>query len=253
MSEDKDSPGAAMKEPVLTIKPLKYLYQVLFILSAIANLVFAVINYQQKTRLSELEIEKRTAENRVLAAEHRPSFSIFRLIYEINTFDKFVRSGDQPPFLDGNRTYRILDNDVYREAKSDLDAIQKRNRVNSRLTFLAIANTHDVTAYAVTAASAEGTKYRLGDLEGHSAILIPLVYEKNDRTTKSIKIGTDDLSKIAYRDESADKEAGRELAVPPPANLTWTPLLNDSVVGRASAAQADDGRLNDLIPKDNDK
>jgi len=251
MGEDKESPGTEMKEPTLTIKPLKYLYQVLFVLSAIANLVFVVINSQQKSKLSELEIEKRTAENRVLAAEHRPAFSIFRLIYEINTFDKFVRSGDQPPFLDGNRTYRILENDVYREAKSDLDA--KRSRVNSRLTFLAIANTHDVTAYAVTAANTGGIKYKLGDLEGHSAVLIPLLYEESDKSAKSVKIGTDDLSKIAYRDESADKEAGRELAVPPPANLTWTPLLNDSVVGRASAAQADDDRLNDLIPKNQEK
>lgn len=247
MADDGDAEHSEMKEPKSLSGPFKYIYHAVFVLSAVLNVVFSIITYQQKSKLSELEIEKRTIENRALAADRLPSLTIFRLIYEINTLDKFLRSGDQPPFLNGNKVYRIVDDQAYTAVKSDLDAIQKRNRVSSRVTFLAIANLHDATAYAVTATGDAGTAYRLGDLEGHSAILIPLIYEK---AAKSLTIGADDINKIAYREEAESTQEEREVIVPPRANLTWTPVLNDSsVVGRAAAAQPDDDRLNELLPK----
>src|ERR1039457_6492216 len=124
MAEDQDAEHFEMKEPTSLSSPLRYIYHGAFVVSAVLNVVFSIVAYQQKAKLSELEIEKRTIENRALAADHLPSIAIFRLIYEINTLDKFVRSGDQPPFLDGNKVYRILDNQVYTAAKSDLDAVQ---------------------------------------------------------------------------------------------------------------------------------
>jgi hypothetical protein len=247
-TEDQSMDLPKMKEPTLTSPVLKNIYQVIFVLSVVINLIFSVVTYRDKSRLSELEIEKHTIENRLLLAEHLPSFSSFRLIYEINTLDKFLRSKDQPPFISGNKIYRILDNSVYQAAKIDLEAIKKGNRVSSRITFLTIANTHDATAHAVTANDQAGIQYRLGDLEGHSAVLVPLIYEKS---AKSIKIGADELVKIVYQEAAGDKADAREMSIPAAGNVTWTPLLNDFVgVGRAEARQADDDRLYEQLPKE---
>jgi hypothetical protein len=89
-----------------------------------------------------------------------------------------------------------------------------------------------------------GVQYRLGDVEGHSAVLIALAYESSDK-----QIHSNDVIKIAYRESPEEKAATLEAPISPAGNLTWTPLVNDTVVGRASVGQGDDDRLNELLPK----
>ena len=152
MADDEKIELPKLTSAEVTNPILKYIYQIILVASLGLNVVFSVMAYRDKSRLSELEIEKHTIENRLLVAEHLPAFSSFRLIYDIGALDKFLRSHEQPPFLNGNRIYRFLENDAYLAAKSDLGNL-KKGRTSSRVTFLILANTHDSTAYAVTANS----------------------------------------------------------------------------------------------------
>jgi hypothetical protein len=260
MPEESGTDLIKLEKPAFTSKRLQYTYQLLFVLSIMLNIISSVFAYIQHSRLvqldiekktieshlSQLDIEKKTIENRVLVTEHLPEFSTFRLIYEINTLSKFLQSGDQPPFLNKNKSFRILENGVYELVKGDLEAIRKHNRVSSRTTFLVVANTHDSTAYAVTIGTVARQQYKLGDLEGHSTVMIPLAYEN---AAKSIKVGSDDLVKIDYEVRIFEKAEPRQIPIPLPANVTWTPVINDSSgIGRALQGQGDEERLNELLP-----
>jgi hypothetical protein len=247
MSKETDVAPAKMDVPELTIKSLKSIYQVLFVASVALNIVFSIFAYMNRIQLNRLEIDKRSMENALLAAEHLPSFSTFRLIFETNTLSKFLHSGEQPPFLNGNVTYRILENDVYDRLKTDLVVAQKGNRVASRITFLIVANTRNAPGESVTLNSMVGPKYRVGTIEGHSAVLVPLTYEN---AAKSIKAGADDLTEITFDVRSAENLVHHQSPISPAVNITWTPVLNDfGNVGRALVEQGDADRLNELLPK----
>jgi hypothetical protein len=87
----------------------------------------------------------------------------------------------------------------------------------------------------------------LGDLEPHTAILLPVIYQQDENAAK---IGIDNYKQMAYDVRTAGDSTAQIITIPSAAATSWTPLLNDPAgVGRASVDDDRDRRIDDVLPK----
>jgi hypothetical protein len=93
--------------------------------------------------------------------------------------------------------------------------------------------------------------YSAGNIEGHSALMVPLVYQSGTGA-----VGSDDFASIRFDVHYDQIEAHKKAVVPPAADASWAPILNGTVeVVRASinSGQEHDDALDRTIPADPEK
>src|SRR5262249_40748452 len=117
---------------------------------------------------------------------------------------------------------------------------------NARVTFLVIANTSVSTAHAVSTIRSSAQQYSFGDIEGHSAVMIPLRYVN---ASNGVDIADPDPTELSYESRYLDHVKTFTTAIPPAANVTWTPVVDEfSNIGRAS--EGNESTLKELLPSD---
>jgi hypothetical protein len=239
---------------------MRRVYQILLVASIIGNIVLSFATYFNKVhserlddekkaldnKFAELTLQRAALENRIQIYNNSPTFSIFRLIYEMNSFSRFIDSHTQPPFLSDNKNFRIIENSIYENVKRDLTLIHRQQRLRSQLKLLVIANTSSSPAFALKITLADSSIVELGDVEPHTAVLIPVTYKKDDNSPNT---GSDNFSQLIYDVRLGGDSAHQNLPIPGPVTTSWTPLLTDPAgVGRASVDDDRDKRLDETLP-----
>jgi len=170
--------------------------------------------------------------------------STFYVISEVENLRRFLDSKDPLPFTNDIHKYRIYENIVFDKLSTDISNQRPDNNKSSLITFLTIVNPSDVTAYA-TVAEAEGlANATLGDLEGHTAILIPITYKP---ATNGHETRASEYHQLRYEARIANTVQNFTREIPKETNPAWTPSLGN-IRGWARAAPEEEDHLQNLRP-----
>jgi len=213
-------------------------------ISVAVNVVLAIIAGYSAYTASRLDNDKKTLEQQLLVQKYTPTISAFYIRSEVQNWEGFFKSKDALPFTNGIQKYRIFQNLVFDKLSADVSSQHRDNQRPNMITFLVITNASDVTAYA-TVVEAEGSaNASLGDLEGNSAILIPMTYQP---ATSGQETRAPEYQRLRYEGRIASIVQNFTRQIPKELTPAWTPILGN-MRGWARAAPEEEDHLRNLRP-----
>lgn len=229
------------------------IYQILLIFSLVLNGVLALRSQWNTERVRnlndekmQLDVKKTELENQLLLAKNLPTFSFFRLRYELGTFYSQLKQGKLLPFLSKVEDYRIIQNELLDSVELRLKTHSDRYEARQTITFLVVMNVSTAPAYSIRVEISNIPSIEVGDLMPGAVLLFPTEYEieRQNPVKRSIVI-----SSLHYEVMSGTDRKPYHIIVPPAVAQSWVPILeNIRGIGRALTIDEPD-HLKKVLPK----
>lgn len=228
----------------------KPIYNFFLTISLIVNVILAIFSGYSAFRTSKLddekkkiEIERKGIETELFIEKNKPHLSTFYLVTKIDALNEFLKSKAPFPYAQQVDRYRILDNQQFEQLSSDIEKLKKNQKVDGTICFLVVVNPGEIPAYNVKLKAIRGDLIETGDIESHSALMIPIYYSQS--TDPHVKIPFINTS-ILYDSKAAGLQQSYSMDIEAPANISWVPKLNDLRGWGRAMPEKDNAYLNNL-------
>lgn len=238
----------------------KSVYNLFLTISLIVNVVLASFSGYSAFKTSTLEDEKRkmelekgkieqsrlNIEQELLIEKNTPHLSTFYLITKIESLHAFLESKQPFPYAQQVERYRILENEKFQQLSSEMKNFRENKNITATIHFLVIVNSGEINAYNTQLLTFNGDSVRTGTIELHSALLIPIYYNKINSLRTEI---TPLFKSLAYDSKVGDLEHHFSENIKDPVSPSWVPTLGDLRGWGRATTKNDDSYLKDLLPK----
>jgi hypothetical protein len=220
-------------------------------ISLIVNVCLAILsgylgyqNHLVGLEKGKIENEKANLEKELLIEKNTPHLSTFYLITKTESLYAFLKKNEPFPYAQQVERFRIVENEAFEKLSLDFEMLRTKRRVTGNVHFLVVVNASDVVAHDARLMKSIGDTVPVGNIEGHSALLIP-VYS-GPSTNPQAAVANSYFS-LSYQSKAGNIKRIFKEKIKPPVNPSWTPTLGDLRGWGRASTENDDSHLTDLL------